>query len=202
MSFKYKTHSTNKLLDCVGPLSPEVVQSTAYHSYQASNVLILGETDAFLAMGKYNYWLAEWQKTTEQGFTLKLDDCARLIAGCQIKNTGKGNSGIATKNFKISGSMNENGPWETLLEDQLVDTSRGEAASLLNFTFKEPVEIQFVKFDLISYWGSSGGLQYFAAIPATSKKHQSKHLKACLGPAFATVLAQGGPPFALRLQRF
>merc|ERR1712192_312558 len=42
-------------------------------------------------------------------------------------------------------------------------------ASLLNFTFEEAVEIQFLKFDLISYWGGSGGgLQYFAAIPATS----------------------------------
>ena len=82
----------------------------------------------------------------------------------------------ATKNFKISGSMNENGPWETLLEDQLVDTSRGEAASLLNFTFKEPMEIQFLKFDLISYWGKwGGGLQYFAAIPDTSEQPQSTH---------------------------
>ena len=68
--------------------------------------------------------------------------------------------------------MKENGPWETLVEDQLVDTTGGKAASLLNFTFDKPVKIQFLKFDLISYWGSLGGaLQYFAAIPATSKKH-------------------------------
>ena len=69
--------------------------------------------------------------------------------------------------------MNENGPWETLVEDQLVDT-RGIAASLLDFTFDKPVEIQFIKFDLISYWGPyGGGLQYFAAIPATSKTNNS-----------------------------
>ena len=174
LSFKYKTHSTFPILDCVGPLKPEVVQSTAYNSnYPASSVLILGEEAAVLGNGKTNYWLAEEGKTTGQGFTLKLDTCARLIAGCQIKNTGKKVwYDFATKGFKISGSMIKNGPWETLVEDQLVETSWGEAAPLLNFTFDKPVEIQFIMFDLISYWGDGGGLQYFAAIPATSKKHQ------------------------------
>merc|ERR1711971_947631 len=153
--------------ECAGP---EVVHSTAYSShYPASNVLILGEEDAYLDNTKTNYWLAEFQKTTGQGFTMRLDACARSVAGIQIKNIGKGlNSHFATKAFKISGSMNENGPWETLVEDQLDDT-RGIAASLFNFTFEKPVEIQFIKFDLISYWGAGGGgLQYFAAIPATS----------------------------------
>ena len=145
-----------------------MVQSTAFSSrYPASNVLILGEEDAW-ANGKCNFWVAEQGKTSGQGFTLRLDACARLIAGGQIKNTGK-EVNFATKDFKISGSMNENGPWETLVQDLLVDNRRGEAASLLNFTFEKPVEIQFLKFDLISYWGTyGGGLQFFAAIPATS----------------------------------
>jgi len=155
--------------ECAGPLSPEVVQSTAYSSLvPASSVLILGEEDAW-ANDKANFWLAEFGKTTGQGFTIRLDDCARLIAGVQIKNKQKAVNGVyATKNFKISGASNANGPWETLVEDHLVDTSGGEAASLLNFTFEEPVEIQFIKFDLISYWGAGGALQYFAAILATS----------------------------------
>ena len=175
ISFKNKTHSTYPILDCDGQLKPEVVQSTAHSSgsYPASNVLILGETDGW-TNGKTNFWVAEWQKTTGQGFTIRLDACARMIASFQIKNLGKGGYGVyATKNFKISGSHNENGPWKTLMEDQLIDT-RFKDAPLLNFTFDQPVEIQFIKFDLVSYWGSNGGaLQYFAAILATSKKHQS-----------------------------
>jgi len=154
---------------CWGRLNPRVVQSTAYDSrFPASSVLILGEEDAGMDNGKYNYWLAEFGKTTGQGFTIRLDDCPRIIAGCQIKNLGKGvGLGYATKAFRVSGAMNETGPWETLVEDQL-PYKRGVAASLLNFTFEEPVEIQFLKFDLISYWGGSGGaLQYFAAIPGT-----------------------------------
>ena len=157
-----------------------IQSSTEYKNgwFPASNVLILGEEDAW-SNGKYNYWVGEGGKTTGQWFTLKIDDaCSRMIAGIQIKNLGKGlSSGWATKQFKVSASMNANGPWQTLVEDQLVDTSRGEAASLLNFTFEKPVEVKFLKFDMIRSWGiSGGGLQYFAAIPATSKQHQTPML--------------------------
>jgi len=157
-------------------LKPEIVQSTAFSSlYAASHVLILAEVDAGDANGVTNFWLAEDGKTTGQGFTLKVGDCKMLIAGCQIKNKGKEfisgvwNNWWSTKEFRVSGSMNENGPWETLLEDQLVDTTFSGGnypASLRNFTFEDPVEIQFLKFDLISFWGSAagGGIQYFAPI--------------------------------------
>ena len=108
---------------------------------------------------------------------IKVDTCPRLIAGCQLKNKGKGDetelSGYwATREFRVSGSLDENGPWKTLVEDELED-SRDKTASLLNFTFEKPVEIQFIRFDLVSFWGTGGALQYFAAIPATSKKRQS-----------------------------
>ena len=70
----------------------------------------------------------------------------------------------------MSGLLDKSSPWETLLEAELEDT-RSKPASLLNFTFEKPVEIQFLKFDLISYWGKwGGGLQYFAAIPDTSEQ--------------------------------
>ena len=70
----------------------------------------------------------------------------------------------------MSGSLNKEGPWEILVEDQL-NFSRSETAQLLKFTFVRPVEIQFLKFELVSYWGSyGGGLQYLAAILAPSKQ--------------------------------
>ena len=155
----------------------EVVQSTAHHSfYPISSVLILAEEDGWLAGvggNVRNYWLAEGGKTTGQGFTLKVDSCPRWIAGVQIKNKGKGGyTTWATREFKISGAKNVNGPWQTLVQNELSNTTGGNAAFLLNFTFEQPVEVQYLRFDLISYWGKGGGLQYFAAIPATSKKHQ------------------------------
>ena len=155
----------------------EVIESksTQYSwKYPASSVLILGERDRKLDNGRKNYWLAEHK--IFQGFVVKVDTCKRLIAGIQIKNMGKGWSArdSATKEFHVSGSPSEDGPWKTLLEDQLIDTTGNKAASLLNFTFEKPVEIQFLKFDLVSYWGAGGGLQYFAPIlGTTSKQHQN-----------------------------
>ena len=92
-----------------------------------------------------------------------------MIAGFQIKNSDNKFKGRrSTKDFRVSGSLNKEGPWEILVEDQL-NFSRSETAQLLNFTFVEPVEIQFLKFELVSYWGPhGGGLQYFGAIPASS----------------------------------
>ena len=117
-----------------------MVQSTSYtSSYPASSVLILGEDDAYLGNGKHNYWLAEHKKTTGQGFTVKLDICERRIVGVQLKNKGKGFDSIwATKEFNVSGSLDKDGPWEPLVQGQLIDT-RYKTASLVNFTFGDPV---------------------------------------------------------------
>ena len=171
-----KNYFPFKILECDGPLTPEVVQSTAMNRlYPANSVLILGEEDIYdHAKSQANFWLAKHEKATGQGFIVKVDSCARLIAGCQIKNKGKGSRPYwATKEFRISGSKNQKGPWETLVKDHLADT-RGKPASLLNYTFEEPVEVQFLKFDLISYWGTDGGgLQYFAAIPCEYQARQS-----------------------------
>ena len=155
-------------------MTPEVVQSTAFSpSYPASSLLILGDEDGWLENDKWNFWLAEQGKTIGQGFTLKVDSCKRWIAGCKIKNKGKGQKpDWSSKGFRVSGSKNENGPWEILVEDELDDNRGKIPASLLDFTFKKPVEIQFLKFDLVSYWDQGGGLQYFAAIPVTSKKQK------------------------------
>ena len=148
-----------------------MAQSTSFsNNYPASSVLILGEEDMLLGRGKYNFWLAEYrQTTTGQGFTIKLDICKRMIVGVQLKNKGEGaRPNWGTKEFKVSGSLDKKGPWQPLVQSQLNDT-RGKPAFLVNFTFEEPAEIQFLRFELVSYWGYGGGLQYFAAIPATAK---------------------------------
>ena len=146
---------------CGGQLNPEVVESTEYGpSVQASNVL----------HDDYKSWYAEYRKTTGEGFTIKVDNCKRLISGCEIKN--KENGYWATKEFRVSGSLNENGPWRTLIEDELADTRYKSDVDLVDFTFDHPVEIQFLKFEVVSYWGEYGGaLQYFAALRVKSKSY-------------------------------
>ena len=142
--------------------------------HPASNVLICGEEDATVN-SKRNYWLAEKNKTEGQGFTMKVDNCSRMIAGFRIKNKGKGgDKDWATKEFRVSGSLEEEGPWQNLTKAVMNDT-RGKPAPLLNFFFDEPQLLQFLKFDLISFWGDQGGgLQYFAPILAAGKhKHDN-----------------------------
>ena len=165
-------------------MNPEVVQSTAYDSqFPASSVLILGEEEAVLANGwQFNFWMARQRQTTGQGFTVKVDSCARMIAGFQIKNKGKGSyDRYTTREFKISAAKYENGPWKKMVQDELVDTSR-KVAPLLNFTFEQPVELLYLRFDLISYWedadwapcgGCGTALEYFAPIPVTSEYKQN-----------------------------
>ena len=124
--------------------------------------------DAYLGQGKLNFWLAKQGETRGEGFTMKVDRCARSVQGFQIKNKGKGtDTGFATKEFLVSGSFEKNGPWKTLIQDELIDTTGGRSADLLNFTMDKPVKIKFLKFELVSFWGEGGGLQYFAPIPAT-----------------------------------
>ena len=121
-----------------------------------------------MGQGKLNFWLAEPGKTRGEGFTIIVDRCARPVQGFQIKNKGKGtDTGFATKGFLVSGSFEKHGPWKTLIQDELIDTTGGRSADLLNFTMDKPVKIKFLKFELVSFWGEGGGLQYFAPIPAT-----------------------------------
>ena len=151
-----------------------MVNSTDHtDSHQANNILCFGEEDAH-PNNKPNYWLAERNKREGQGFTMKVDNCSRLIAGFRIKNKGNGaRNNWATKDFLVSGK-NQTGSWQNLTEAQLSDT-RAKPAPLLNFTFDKPQLVQFLKFELISFWGDQGGgLQYFAPIPATGKhKHDN-----------------------------
>ena len=171
-------------------MKPEVVEATSvpspFTSYPASSVLILGEEDAQLADGNANYWLAKGRRPAQpgpQGFTVKVDPCARNLTGVQLKNLGRGISGNwATKAFKVSGSKKKTGPWQNLVQDEFIDTTRNREAYLKYFKFAQPVELQYLKFEMVSFWGrSGGGPQYFAPIPVLSKQHQtSVHEQICL----------------------
>ena len=172
-----------------------MVNSTDHtDSHQANNILCFGEEDAH-PNNKPNYWLAERNKREGQGFTMKVDNCSRLIAGFRIKNKGNGaRNNWATKDFLVSGK-NQTGSWQNLTEAQLSDT-RAKPAPLLNFTFDKPYLVQFLKFDLVSFWGvKGGGLQYFAPIPATGK-HKSltntSLMDSCIpqGESNVTVMAE------------
>ena len=124
--------------------------------------------------------MAKYQQTAGQGFIIKLDDCKRLVTGVQIKNLRKNYNGWRTKKFRVSGSLGESGPWNTLVEEELVDVDG--PAPLLEFVFDKPEEVQFLKFDLLSFWGDGGALQYFAAVSAEGEcksKYENTQIILC-----------------------
>ena len=142
----------HNLAECRGPLTPEMVWET-----------LEDEDIQFTSNSTSNHWIAK-SKYTGHGFTLKVDSCKRWISGFWIKNIGaRTSTKLATRAFSVYGSSHGNSSWEKLVEAELDDT-REVKAELLNFTFNEAKEIQFLRFDLISLWGSYGGLQYFSPI--------------------------------------
>ena len=58
-------------------------------------------------------------------------------------------------------STNKNGPWKEILDETLVDSrNQPNPVDLQSFSF-EAVTAGFVKFEVLSWYGIGGGLQYF-----------------------------------------
>ena len=88
------------------------------------------------------------------------------VVGVRVKNCAhryQGSVTRATRSFRISGV--DSGPWEQLLEKEFQDPNDAPAPTVQTFYFKEAFEVQFLRFDLDSYWGDfGGGLDYFSVI--------------------------------------
>ena len=107
-------------------------------------------------------WIAP-DSYTGDGFTIRISDCKLNIAGIRLKNSC---CKRATRAFHIFGILEDSGPWVQLLEGELDDPTYLGAPrpTLQTFHLKEAVETKFLRFDVDSYWGPSGGLNYFEVI--------------------------------------
>ena len=108
-----------------------------------------------------NYWLGPDNKPAS--FLLKLG-CGRTVNMIELVNTHNGKlKDRSMKEFKVSLSMTEKGPWEEVVHRKLRDSR--------NHTDPLPVQVfsfngrnaKFLKFDMLSFYGKGGGLQYFAS---------------------------------------
>ena len=111
------------------------------------------------------YWLAP-NNYKGHGFTIKFANSKLDVTGVLIKNAKfkSGSSQRATKSFSVYGSLEADGPWELLLEEEF-DNPLTEGAPppiVQTFYFKKAAKVKFLRFDLKSYWGDyGGGLDYF-----------------------------------------
>jgi hypothetical protein len=161
------------LAECEVLSQPEVVWSTSYtYSHLQGIVAQHYRVEGVFTDGG-NHWLTE-DKYKGHGFTIKLSSCTVSLVGVRVKNIahrpGKNPQlppNRATQSFRISGVLRESGPWEQLLEEEFENplTAGASAPTLQTIYFKEAVEVQFLRFDLNSYWGDKGGgLAYFGVI--------------------------------------
>ena len=94
------------------------------------------------------------------------------IVGVHVKNIKHRTSpsdlpSRATRSFIISGVLRESDPREPLLEEEFENPflEGAPAPTLQTLYFKEVVEVQFLRFDLDTFWGPyGGGLDYFNVI--------------------------------------
>ena len=151
--------------DCPG--GPEHSGSDLCHVFPASNILTLDADDEWSGQRQRtdpaNYWLTEDGKTgEEQGFILYLG-CSKTVGDVSLKNTHNAmHRERSTKKFRILGSATNSGPWQELLVADLEDSRRQDPPPLQQLIFDNSAVVSFVKFELLEYHGSGGGLQYFA----------------------------------------
>ena len=110
-----------------------------------------------------NYWLSEDKKKGEgQGFVMNLGR-SKTVRGVYLKNTHNAKyRDRSTKKFRILGSDTEDGPWQELLVADLEDSRQQKPPPLQHLMFENSAAVSFIKFELLEYYGTGGGLQYFA----------------------------------------
>ena len=113
-----------------------------------------------------NYWLAPDLKRAE--FTLDLcgDQTVHTISLVNTHNGRKRDR--ASQEFKVH-LKSSLGPWVEVLHKILPDTSYvSDPLPIMDFSI-HPTEGRYVKFQLLTFHGYGGGLQYFAAKSGTFK---------------------------------
>ena len=100
---------------------------------------------------------SEWRPfyTEGQGFLLIVKGGKRNVTGIRIQNAAQP---WASKEVRVSGAAKESGPWTSLVEEELEETT-----AIQTFKFSRSVVVQFLKFELISFAGQrGGGLRFFS----------------------------------------
>ena len=86
----------------------------------------------------------------------------------------------------------------------LVEAWLASDNNLVNFTFNNPVGVQFLRFDLLSYIGDKGGLQYLAPISAIQGEETTQcrifSLKGCPNVIFFQHCSKCFSPLSLRFE--
>jgi len=109
-----------------------------------------------------NYWLTPDGATGDDAQLFMVFQCPRTIKGFLVKNTRNLNKDRGTKDFTISISDSIDGPWTDILTGTLPDARNVSPVPVLNFDLENEVETQYLRFQVDTFYGQGGGLQYFS----------------------------------------
>ena len=98
-----------------------------------------------------SFWLGP--SNTTGSFIIDLG-CQKQRNGLELVNVQYEER--ATKQFKLFSSSSYMGPWTELVEEEM---AQNESFPFHNYTFPSTTD-QFYKFEILSYHGNGGGLQY------------------------------------------
>ena len=99
----------------------------------------------------------QWMTGQDQGFVVRIRGCERNITGLRIQNAAQPWS---TKGFKVMGALKYTGLWTNLVEEELSETN-----AITIFHFSQLVEVQFLRFELLSHFSQKGGgLSFFSPL--------------------------------------
>ena len=154
---------------CEGSEWPRVMEATTYDGrWPASNLFSL-EDDVFDPRNWHlqNYWLSANKKAgPDEGFILDLG-CTTKAIGVLLKNAQNGfHKDRGTKKFKLLGSTESgtDGPWQTILEKDLEDPRQQRPPPVQKLLFEKEVDVRFLKFEMLEFWGNGGGLQHLSVL--------------------------------------
>ena len=120
-----------------------------------------------------NYWLAPDRGTGQ--FVLDLGNTV-TVRNIFLVNT---HNGVAkdrgTKDFKVFLGFGATGPWMQVLKQTLPDSRNLEPVPPRTYEIT-PTFARYVKFELLSYWGYGGGLQFFTVNEKTIGKSESNFI--------------------------
>ena len=110
-----------------------------------------------------NYWLTGDGASGDAANLFMAFQCPRTIKGFLLKNTNNnGHDDRGTQDFTISISDSIDGPWTDILTGTLPNAWDVSPVPVLNFDLENEVETQYLRFQVNTYYGHGGGLQYFS----------------------------------------
>ena len=107
-----------------------------------------------------NYWITPRNKGGSFILDLGCDTNINMVELVNTKNAHYKNMG--TRRFRMFvSSKDENGPWEEVLDKTLEDPRKQtEPLPVQKFRFTDILS-KYVRFQVLTWWGLGGGLQYF-----------------------------------------